>query len=299
MNNKLEGTMVLDGLIEGRLPADDDAEDRLREWVRFAARAGLRFNCEIDSGGFSILAENAPLVVADLVDEPTHAIRNVLAELLRVFEGPGSRMPFSTLRSVEYRPSLEVLTLYALVPDGSIDVQQREAEAKTIPPAEPLDNRTRLRLALGGLVLALLVFGLSAIFVDYGDLFQRAISNVRPIDVEEFPLDATAFDELFTATIKEVRKSGQVMVVVLTQGAAMPADDAALLAALNAADTLERRLGLEAIARGYVRCELFDEKDKFIGFADVRIEELRRKVTIEVGIPLPGRPRVYRIALRY
>ena len=38
IGEKLEGTMVLDGLLQGRLPPMGDLADKLREWVTFVIR---------------------------------------------------------------------------------------------------------------------------------------------------------------------------------------------------------------------------------------------------------------------
>jgi hypothetical protein len=56
---------------------------------------------------------------------------------------------------------------------------------------------------------------------------------------------------------------------------------------------------LDALARGYVRAEIFGEDGKFLGFTDVRVAELRVKTKITVEVRVPRDPRPARIVLTY
>ena len=103
MSDKVEGTVVLDGLLEGKLPPTPDAADRLREWIRDVRSLGVRFSLDIEGGAFSILPENRPISVSAFGEAPADAIVNALNQLLKVFPVGQRGQLFSTLRSVEYR----------------------------------------------------------------------------------------------------------------------------------------------------------------------------------------------------
>jgi len=61
MSDKTEGTIVLDGLIEGRLPDDPSIEDKLEQWLEFVGQLGLRFNLEVTGSSFSLLPDSTPV----------------------------------------------------------------------------------------------------------------------------------------------------------------------------------------------------------------------------------------------
>jgi len=80
---KTEGTLIIDGLIEGRIPALPAAEDKLRAWVNFARSAGLEFTLNLDGGNFSLLADNSPLPAKQFAPEPSEIISRALSEMLK------------------------------------------------------------------------------------------------------------------------------------------------------------------------------------------------------------------------
>src|ERR1051325_3706328 len=135
---KTEGTLIIDGLIEGRLPALPAAEDKLRAWVNFARSAGLEFNLHLDGGSFSLLADNSPHLAKQFAPDPAEIICSAVAEMLKTIPPADRGKLSSTLRSIEYRPHQEVKTLYPITPDGAIDSRQRIVEAQTQPPPPPL-----------------------------------------------------------------------------------------------------------------------------------------------------------------
>ena len=104
MSEKIEGTFVLDGLIEGSLYGMGDAREMLREWVESAAADGVRLNMQFDGDTFSLLADTRPVAVARFGGAPSGAIRELLGGLLRIFPPSERAHVFSTLRSTEYRP---------------------------------------------------------------------------------------------------------------------------------------------------------------------------------------------------
>jgi hypothetical protein len=56
---------------------------------------------------------------------------------------------------------------------------------------------------------------------------------------------------------------------------------------------------LDALARGYLRAEIFGEDGTFLGFTDIRVAELRVKSKITIEVRVPRDPRPARIVLTY
>ena len=131
---KIEGTLVLDGLIEGRTSRLADAAGELRRWTASARLMGLTFNLQTDGASFSMLPDNAPVAAARLGEDPAARIAELLDELVRIFPAPERREILSTLRSAHYLPGREVQTLYAVGPDGAAQTQQRTVDAATTRP---------------------------------------------------------------------------------------------------------------------------------------------------------------------
>ena len=302
MTDKIEGTVVLDGLVEGRLGPLPDTEKRLREWVKAAAAARLPFTLEIDGGSFSVLADNRPIDVDALAFKPARAIAESLGELVKVFPTGHRAAVLSTVRSMEYRADIEIQTIYAVGPDGEIHTQERTVQASTKTLPKPMSPKQRIRLGVTGLVIALLIFAVSAIFVDYRGLFHSVVETVTPYDTEAMKVETGGFGEYFTVEGKKVVSPRGVssLRITLKRTQAFPLTDAALKALLaKSSDSLSARLTVEALARGYVRCESFDKDGKFIGFTTQRIADLRTQEMVDVDVPLPPKGRPTRVVITY
>ena len=300
MNEKIEGTLILDGLIEATLPSDADAEQKLRDWVRFAASLGLRFSLELDGSAISVLADNRPVRVDELKADPTQLVADTLGQFLSIFPPPERPHVFSTVRSIAIRKGLEVQTLYVVATDGTIDVRQEMMEAATKAPPERMSRKQKVRLGLMGVAAALAIFGISAIFVDYRGLFSDIARAVGPLDVDALEIDAAAFDPYFTVAGRATGPRDRSIVLTLRRTDAFPRTDAHFEEAAGGTKGSYRALlALEAVARGYVRCELFDRKARFLAFTFLRVRGLAEQETVEVEIPLPRDARPTRIVLTY
>ncbi len=300
MNERLEGTLVLDGLIEGKLPDRPDAKALLGEWIAAAAGAKLRFHLEIDGESFNLLADKRPIEAAELGPAPADAIAEALGELLKIFPPGAPGEVLSTLRSVEFRPGREVQTLYAVGAGGRIEARQRTVDAKTTPRPEPMTGRQKLRLALVGVLVALLVLAVSAIFVDYRALFGRIFEQIAPFDAEAVAVNAPAFGGYFAVEKKASARGGSALVLTLKRGKDFPtkaADYDRLLK--RAGESLPDRLAVEALARGYVRCECFDKKGKFLDWSVHRVSGLRKNETIELTLTFARDRRPGRVDIIY
>ena len=67
----------------------------------------------------------------------------------------------------------------------------------------------------------------------------------------------------------------------------------------EAGGAVDARLTVEALARGYVRCEYFDAQGAFLGQVMVRIADLRRREGIAVVLALPREHRPVRLVMAY
>src|SRR6185436_20015244 len=139
MSEKVEGTIVLDGLVQGRVPDDSDIQSQLEEWVRLVGKLGLVFNLEVRDGRFSLLPDNRPVPTKLLGDPPEHALEQAIQQLAEVFGAADRPHLFSTLRTSNYRKGEEVQTAFTIV-QGLLHLQSRTLPADTVAPPEPIST---------------------------------------------------------------------------------------------------------------------------------------------------------------
>ncbi len=297
MNKNTQGTIVLDGMIEGRLPSDAKAAETVRHWVEFAKSVNLHFNFEGDGGTFSILADNKPVEVSAIGPDPVEVISSALGEVLKAF-APGERSGlFSTLRSVEYRKGEEVQTVYVIKPAGPVQAKQRTVASETVAPPAPVSARERFRVGVYAVIAVLIVFGISAFFVDFQSLYRNMRHQAAGFKAEEIAVDGSGFEKYFMVEKKRVNSGGDALILTLRRTGEFPLSDADV----NKATTqpLTGRMTLEAVVGGYLHCESFEEKGAFIDTRVVRIRELRTHETVDVSLPLSRDPRTARVLLTY
>jgi hypothetical protein len=300
MSEKIEGSLVLDGLLQGRLPALPNMEGRLRDWVRTATAAKLPFSLEMDGSSFSVLADNAPLPAAALGPSPSVAIADLLQDLLKIFPPDQRGGVTSTVRSMEYQKGEEVQTLYTVAPDGTVQTRSRSVSAETKAPPRPMTTKEKLRLAGGGLLVAAVIFLISSIFVDYRQLFGRMVDAARPFNADSLTVEMNGTGDYLALDRKAVSDGGKAVVLTLKRGKDFPLQEADYAALLKkAGESLPARLAVEALAAGYVRCEYFDKDGKFLGADMARIADLRSKETVDLLLPLPSDRRLARVVLTY
>ena len=299
MAEKVEGTFYLDGLIEGPIPSVPDAEEKLRTWTRQTARQNLRFSLEVDGGTFSLLGSTHRVPVDTLIESPKHAVIHAMEELLRAFPPTERTNLVSTVHSIEYRVNLEVQTLYAIGPDGSVQTRQRNVETKTTAPPQPLSRKQKLKMVLMGLLITVALVGISAFFIDYRGMIADIVDELTPLDVTQIEVNTDPFTEYFTISQKTINKKNRTLVLTLHREAGFPLNVSELQRAYDQATKLPLRLTLEALAQGYVRCERFDKDGLFLDVSLVRIEPLRTHPTIQIELPLPRDKRLGRVSLSY
>lgn len=299
MTQKLEGTLQLDGLLEGKINALPDGPNRLAEWVKFAASLGLPFTLEIDGASFSLLAGRQTLRVADLGGEPTETLVNALNQLVKAFPDTQRQEIYSTIRSTEYRPKLEVQTLYAMGPEGKIQPQQRSQAAETTPPPRPMSGKEKVRMAALGLLAVLVVLAISSIFIDYRTLLGDLRDRIMPYNAEAIAVEAGPFENYFSVENRR-RGQGPSLLIDLKRSDDFPKTDEDLNRLYTqAGSSLPNRLAVESMASGYVRCEYYDKDGKYIGFTTERIGQLKQDDTTTLRLPLPADRRPAKVVITY
>jgi hypothetical protein len=194
-----------------------------------------------------------------------------------------------------------VQTLYIVAPDGTVQARGRAVSAQTAAPQRPMSVRERA-LSIGiGAVLLLALFMASSLFIDYHGMFVSLRSQLRPLDAAHFPVDAASFERYFTVEAKSSAGDGQGLVLTVQRTPLFLYPDLSIgpPAPSTQSDGQEARLAAAAIATGYIRCEYFDEKGKFMGFVLVRIKGLRDAQTIDLQIPFETDHRPSGVTLTY
>ncbi len=300
MNERIEGTICLDGLIEGRLPPEGDVADKLRQWAKFVGELGLKFSVEIDGNAFSLLADTRAVPADKLEPDPAQTIKEALDQLLSAFPPPQRTNIFSTLRSSAYTPGKELQAVYAIGPDGLFAISERTVDAQTHTPAAPLSVKERVKLGVFGLCIAIAVIAVSAIFIDYGELWESMGSSSQPISAETTATRLGPFaDYLEVTKIKTGTINGtRCLVLTIERTDAYPTTDGALGEAYAAAgDDLHKRLAVEALARGYVTVEQYNKSGEFVRHDRLRIAPLRTHAKLEAAVPYSRRARPAQLQL--
>ena len=294
-NEKLEGTIEFEGLLQGRLPDVTEFPDQLREWVGFMRELGIAFHAEVSDAAFSLLPEPDAVSIAKLGDPPEQTIQQAIEQLLEQFPPHDPAPLTSTLRSREFRHNEEVQTFYGIA-GRLVRPQTRTVEAQTVRPPDPISTRQRVQMGLIGLGMAVLMVGVSLLFPGVRAMFSHVFETVRPVDLNEVKIDFGPYANYLTYTIDEQKSGWAGLKLVLKRTKQYPRDDAALkAAAADANDNLRQRLALESLVRGYVRIELFDPDGNLLAHLEQRVAELNSRESLEMSIPFPSGVRVTRI----
>lgn len=295
MSGGREGTIVFDGLIEGRVPADPDGERKVREWVSFAEKAGLSFQIQVEGDSFGLLASRTPVDAKALGPDPAARVTEALTQLVKALPVADRAEVFSTLRSVETRPGQEVQTVYVVAGGGRVESRERVVEAETLPPEPPVTTKEKVKVALIGLVVLVGVVGITSLFVDWRSVFSGLWHRVAPLSEEKVVVDGARFSDWLTVESKRVEGESRVVVVKVRRTARFPGASGSPADAPPA--DVEKRLAWEAVLRGWLRAEVFDEKGRFVSHDDVRVAGLKDAETVDLRIAVPRDPRPARIAL--
>lgn len=279
------GTFLLDGLLQGGSPG----EDELRDWVAEAARSGLNFSLEMEGNRFSLLADNAAYPVSKLRGVALDlAMTQLLESLLALYPAKRATL-YSTLRSQEFKPGLEVQSVYLINADGTVKVQSRDV-ASHAPPPVPASPRERVLQSAIVLISVLLLIVLASQFLDWRHLFHRMREVTQPNQGVE--LESALLAPYLGVKLIKVRQLDGFVELELSRGAqwdaSKPEDLDEPVAAPGApARSWKDFLAVEAMKRGVVRGVFYDEKGVVIGDVQIGLDALRsaKSFVAEVAIP--------------
>jgi hypothetical protein len=295
-SEKVEGTIVLDGLVQGRLPDDGDIRPRLEEWVQLVGKLGLIFNLEVRDGRFSLLPDNRSVPTKALGDPPEHALEQAMQQLAEVFDADERPHLFSTLRTSHYRKGEEVQTVFTIV-QGLLHLQSRTLPADTVAPPEPISTKEQIKLAVIGSVIALAVLGIALLFPGVRAMFGQIADVVKPLDTKEFTVELGPYSEFISCTLDEKRSDRTALILQFKRTEKFPETLSALdmQAMPSSGNPFRRCLALESLARGYIRVELFDPDGKYLATGDLRVRDLWEKPEMDAKLPLPEKVRTTRL----
>ena len=297
-SRRIEGTFYLDGLLEGPLFSADD-ENIINAFVKQAKAAGLKFDTALDAGRFSFLADTEPVEIRPGEESADVRVVKCLNDFLKNYSPEECMKLMSTLRSVEYIPGHEIQTLYGIKPDATTAVEQRTVRAETIGPAQPPDWRYKLRLAAVLAVVLCAAIGVSSFFVQYRDIEWRLIENAWRFKIQDLKVDASAYGEFFSVEAMELDRDNEIIRILCRASQKYPATQDELNRLWkSSADSVSRRLAVEALTRNCVRCEFFDRDGDFRGqqLCYMRWKEDKKEV---FTIVIPFRRYLGRVTITY
>ncbi|MBI5361292.1 MAG: hypothetical protein HZA48_12010 [Planctomycetes bacterium] len=287
------GTVVLNGLLEGHLPPDENKVLLIRQWVEFAKKNHLCFSLEMELNSFNILADNTP-IPADLFNGQTQErIVSVLNELIKIFTPELRKKIFSILRSVEYRNDVKIETAYFLNASGNIDFKSRETELLHGEKAQPTAGqapKTGSRQAMWMVLSVILIaFAASTFVFDYKKTWHNFISSFKAVIPDEIGIDTADCADYIDVRKGIMLNSGSLLELKISRGKNFPltfekySEEKARIAEKK---SISGHMMLESIADGHVCFEYYDNEKKLFFTAEIRIKTLFEKQEITISIPI-------------
>jgi hypothetical protein len=235
-----------------------------------------------------VLPDKEPVAVYRLGNDATKAITDALNELMAVLPDSMKGGVLSTIRSIEYRPGLEVQTIYAVGIDGTIQTEDRILEAQTVKPPHRLTRKEKIRLGIiGGVVAAIAVVALVLVFpYAYRKLFRPSSEKIA----ESLKVETGPYANIIS--VGKIKGDGKSSIKLeLKRGKDWP-ENIEALEKMGTEGTFNQRLDAEDIARGRLLYAWFDKDDKPVGRGYIDITELWKNESTEASLSLPqeGRP---------
>ena len=187
---QFENTYRLEGLIQGPLPPGPDGLTVIKKLTADFNRNGLRLSACFDDSQFKLTAENVTRDTEEIHPlEVDLMVHHALEKLLAAYP-PELRMQiFSTLRSREYRPGLEVQSIYLIIYPGQVKVERREVTAEVEPRPAPLSAKNQFGYLVAAAGILALLGWASTSLVEYRDLGEQKLSTFRGTRLEDLRVD--------------------------------------------------------------------------------------------------------------
>lgn len=287
------GTVVLNGLLEGRLPADESKAALIRQWVEFAKENRLGFSLEMESNSFNILADNTPIPAEAFNGRTQERIVSVLNELIKIFTPELRRKIFSILRSVEYRDDLRIETAYYLNASGNIEFKSQETpvlRGDKVQPTTEQPHKTESRQAMWMvLCIILIAFAASTFVFDYKKTWHNFASSFKTVDPAEIAIDAADSGDYINVTKGAMLNSGSMLELKIRRGKDFPLTFEKYIGEktrLEGKKSITGLMMLKSIANGRVCFEYYDAEKKLFFMVEMRVKALFEKQEITISVPI-------------
>ncbi len=259
---KVEGTFIIDGLLEGRLFSEEDVS-YIETFVREAKKDGLFFHLAVNGNRFSILPEQGVVKLSPNRISAEEIVCEHLNRLLEHFTATESSQWMSTLRTIEYASGFEKQSLYGIGYDGKVQPVNRAVAADTVASAKPLSFREKLRITAISLAVLLVLFGISLFFVPYKRLAARIIENIMPYNTRQLVIETGPFSDYFI--LKQVEIDSEKGFIITFQALEKFPRTEQQLDNLwqTSKQDISNRLAIETLARRHLYCELYKKNGEF------------------------------------
>ena len=223
---QFENTYRLEGLIQGPLPPGPDGLSVIKKLTADFNRNGLRLSACFDDSQFKLTAENVTRDTEEIHPlEVDLMVHHALEKLLAAYPADLRMQIFSTLRSREYRPDLEVQSVYLVIYPGQVKVERREVAAEVAPRPAPLSVKNQFAYIAAAVGILAFLGWASTILVEYRDLGEQKLSTFRGTRVEDLRVDDKSLVGFVRIVETDIAKQPEsVIILTLRKGTKWPDD---------------------------------------------------------------------------
>ena len=223
---QFENTYRLEGLIQGPLPPGPDGLSVIKKLTADFNRNGLRLSACFDDSQFKLTAENVTRDTEEIHPlEVDLMVHHALEKLLAAYPADLRMQIFSTLRSREYRPDLEVQSVYLVIYPGQVKVERREVAAEVAPRPAPLSVKNQFAYIAAAVGILAFLGWASTILVEYRDLGEQKLSTFRGTRVEDLRVDDKSLVGFVRIVETDIAKQPESSIILtLRKGTKWPDD---------------------------------------------------------------------------
>lgn len=223
---QFENTYRLEGLIQGPLPPGPDGLSVIKKLTADFNRNGLRLSACFDDSQFKLTAENVTRDTEEIHPlEVDLMVHHALEKLLAAYPADLRMQIFSTLRSREYRPDLEVQSVYLVIYPGQVKVERREVAAEVAPRPAPLSVKNQFAYIAAAVGILAFLGWASTSLVEYRDLGEQKLSTFRGTRVEDLRVDDKSLVDFVRIVETDIAKQPEsVIILTLRKGTKWPDD---------------------------------------------------------------------------
>jgi hypothetical protein len=223
---QFENTYRLEGLIQGPLPPGPEGRVVIEKLAADFNRNGLRLTSLFDDCQFTLTAENVTRDTEEIHPlEVDLMVHHALEKLLGAYPQELRMQIFSTLRSREYRPNLEVQSIYLVIFPGQVKVERREVTAEVEPRPAPLSAKNQFGYLVAAVGILALLGWASTSLVEYRDLGEKKLSTLRGTRLEDLRVDDKSLIDFVRVVDADLEKPpASFIVLTLRKGTKWPDD---------------------------------------------------------------------------